>query len=225
MEECEAAAVGRKPPPQIVPALDLVHRLIGDQLLQHRGRRLPVDPPQFEKAAVEPRGEQMLEVGVEQLQFRFARAAVRQFHCASRSTRWCPRAPCSYVAAVPAGADRRPAQERPRLPPCVGEIALRRRAQRRSVGLELRGEITLEAVPIAGVESAQRLVQFARDQQRARTPRRVPIAASLRVAWRARETSASHLGRTLEGRLIGLIASPSQRVSDGMARRNFAGGT
>ena len=75
MEEGEAAAVGRKAAPQIVPALDLVHRLIGDQLLQHRGRRLPVDPPQFEKAAVEPGGEQMLEVGVEQLQFRLGAQA------------------------------------------------------------------------------------------------------------------------------------------------------
>src|SRR6202045_5280261 len=36
MEECEAAAVGRKAPPQIVPALDLMHRLVGDQLLQYR---------------------------------------------------------------------------------------------------------------------------------------------------------------------------------------------
>ena len=38
MEECEAAAVGRETPPQIVPALDLMHRLIGDQLFKHRRR-------------------------------------------------------------------------------------------------------------------------------------------------------------------------------------------
>ena len=50
MEECEAAAVGRKAPPQIVPALDLVHRLMGDQLLQHRGRRLPVEAPQLDES-------------------------------------------------------------------------------------------------------------------------------------------------------------------------------
>ena len=47
----------------------------------------------------------------------------------------------------------------------VGDIALRRRAQRRSVGLELGGEIALEAVPIAGVESAKHLVQLPRDQR------------------------------------------------------------
>src|SRR3982074_2594044 len=51
MEECETAAVGREAPPQIVPALDLMHRLIGDQLLQHRRRGLPVDPPPLEKTA------------------------------------------------------------------------------------------------------------------------------------------------------------------------------
>ncbi len=66
MEEGEAAAVGRQAAPQIVPAMDLVDRLVCDQLLQHRGRRLPVDAPQFEKAAIEPGGEQMPEVGVEQ---------------------------------------------------------------------------------------------------------------------------------------------------------------
>src|SRR5216683_3364023 len=57
MEEGEAAPIGCKPPPQIVPALDLMHRLIGDQLLQHRRRGLPVDPPHLEKTAVEPGGE------------------------------------------------------------------------------------------------------------------------------------------------------------------------
>src|SRR5882757_8023553 len=36
MEECETAAVGRETPPQIIPALDLMHRLIGDQFFQHR---------------------------------------------------------------------------------------------------------------------------------------------------------------------------------------------
>jgi hypothetical protein len=47
-----------------------MHRLIGDQLLQHRRRGLPVDPPQLEKAAVKPGGEEMPEVGVEQPQLR-----------------------------------------------------------------------------------------------------------------------------------------------------------
>src|SRR6201999_2445280 len=68
MEKGEAATVGREAASQIGPSLDLVYCLIGDQLLQHRRRRLPIDPPQFEEAAVEPRREQMLEIGIEQLQ-------------------------------------------------------------------------------------------------------------------------------------------------------------
>jgi hypothetical protein len=50
----------------------------------------------------------------------------------------------------------------------VGEIAFRRGAQRRFVGLKFRGEIALKAIPIAGVESAQRIVQLARDQRAGR---------------------------------------------------------
>ena len=45
MEEGKAAPIGCKPSPQVVPVLDLVHGFIGDQLFQHRGRRLPVDAP------------------------------------------------------------------------------------------------------------------------------------------------------------------------------------
>jgi hypothetical protein len=40
------------------------------QLLQHRGRRLPVYAPEFEKAAIEPGSEEVTQVGVEWLQAR-----------------------------------------------------------------------------------------------------------------------------------------------------------
>ena len=43
MEEREAAAVGREPAAQVVPARDLVHGLVLDQLLEHDRRRVPVD--------------------------------------------------------------------------------------------------------------------------------------------------------------------------------------
>ena len=59
MEEGEAAAVGREPPAQIVPAADFVHRLIGDDLLQHDSRAAPVDPLDRQEAAVEPRDASM----------------------------------------------------------------------------------------------------------------------------------------------------------------------
>ena len=43
MEEREAAPVGFQPAPQVAPALDRVHRLVLDQLLEHDRRRVPVD--------------------------------------------------------------------------------------------------------------------------------------------------------------------------------------
>ena len=55
MEKAEAAAVRRiEPTAKVVPPVDLVDGFILDDLLEDRGRRLPVDPPQHEKAAVEP---------------------------------------------------------------------------------------------------------------------------------------------------------------------------
>ena len=44
----------------------------------------------------------------------------------------------------------------------VSEVALRRRAQRCSVGLKLCGEIALEAVAIAGIKKAQHFMQLPR---------------------------------------------------------------
>jgi hypothetical protein len=56
MEEGVAAAVGRiDAAAQIVPAVDLVHRLVADDFFQNRGRRRPVDPAQQQEAAIEPR--------------------------------------------------------------------------------------------------------------------------------------------------------------------------
>ena len=69
MEEGEAAPVGRvQPAAQVVPVADLMHRLVGDDLLEDRGGRVPVDLAQHQEPAVEPRGEEMREVDVERLQ-------------------------------------------------------------------------------------------------------------------------------------------------------------
>ena len=65
MEEGEAAPIGRiEAAAQVVPPLDLVHRLIADDLVEDRRRRVPVDAAQNEKAAVEPGVEQAPQVGV-----------------------------------------------------------------------------------------------------------------------------------------------------------------
>jgi hypothetical protein len=69
-EAPETSAVGRQPAPRIVLTLDFVHCLIGEQLLQKGRWRLPVDPVQHEKAAIEPGGKEMLEIGIEQFQRR-----------------------------------------------------------------------------------------------------------------------------------------------------------
>ena len=70
MEEGEAAPVLIQTAAQIVPSIDLMHRLIFDQLFQHHGGRAPVDPLQRKEAPVEPGTQQMLQIAVDSLQFR-----------------------------------------------------------------------------------------------------------------------------------------------------------
>ncbi len=66
MEEGVAAPVRRVDAcAQVLPVADLVHRLVLDDLFQDHGRRRPVDPAQHQEAAVEPRREQVHEIGVD----------------------------------------------------------------------------------------------------------------------------------------------------------------
>ena len=66
VEEGVAAPIGRiDAVAQVAPVVDLVHRLVLDDLLQDVGGRRPVDPAQHQEAAVEPRREQVDEVGVD----------------------------------------------------------------------------------------------------------------------------------------------------------------
>ena len=65
VEEGEAAAILRQPPPQIVPAVDRMHRLVVDQLLEHDRGRAPVDALEHQETAVEPGAEQVQEIGVD----------------------------------------------------------------------------------------------------------------------------------------------------------------
>ena len=66
MEEGEAAAIRRQSAAQILPALDFMHRLIGDEFFQNGRRRLPVDPADFEETAIEPGSEEVFEIGIQQ---------------------------------------------------------------------------------------------------------------------------------------------------------------
>ena len=112
MEERKAAPVGGiEAAAQIVPALDLVHRLVGDDLLQDRRRRLPVDAAQHQEAAVEPRRQQMHQVAIDRSQRRFARP--RSDRGAWRRSRRWRRAPGSGGGRIP-GAGFRPPAAAPR---------------------------------------------------------------------------------------------------------------
>ena len=69
MEERVAAPVRRiDAAAQIVPAPDAMHRLVADDLFQDHRRRRPVDPAQHQEAAIEPRREQMDEIGIDRLE-------------------------------------------------------------------------------------------------------------------------------------------------------------
>ena len=63
-------SAGSRRPLQIVPVADLVHRLVADDLLEDVGGRRPVDAPQHQEAAVEPRREEMHEIGVDRCELR-----------------------------------------------------------------------------------------------------------------------------------------------------------
>ena len=66
MEESVASPVGGiDAPPELVPIADLVHRLVADDLLEQRRRRRPVDASQHQKAAIEPRTEQMQKIAID----------------------------------------------------------------------------------------------------------------------------------------------------------------
>ncbi len=67
----KASAIRRlDPAAQLVPAVDLMHRLVGNDLLQNGGRRGPVDRPQHKEPAIEPRAQEMLKVLIDPRQRR-----------------------------------------------------------------------------------------------------------------------------------------------------------
>ena len=68
MEERKAPAVGLEPPAQVVPAANLVHRLVRDDLLQQVGRRAPIHADDLQEARVEPRRQQVAKVPVDGLE-------------------------------------------------------------------------------------------------------------------------------------------------------------
>ena len=70
MKEGKAAPVRAEPPPERLEIGDLVDPFVADQLLQQRGRAVPVDRPEGQEARVEPAGQQLLQVVVDRPQCR-----------------------------------------------------------------------------------------------------------------------------------------------------------
>ena len=65
MEERIAAAIRLQATPQIAPALNLMNGFVLNETLEDDGRRLPVDALEGQKATIEPRLEQVRQVGVD----------------------------------------------------------------------------------------------------------------------------------------------------------------
>ena len=66
MKKRVAPPVGRiDAPPELVPVANFMHRLVTDDLFQKRRWRGPVDAPQHQKAAIEPRTEQVQKIAID----------------------------------------------------------------------------------------------------------------------------------------------------------------
>ena len=189
VEEAEAAPVRGQAPPQVVPALDLVDRLVLDQLLQHRRRRLPVDAAQLQEAAVEPGAQQVLEVGVERLQHRLLAQPPQHLparrHQRGGAAQRHVHAPQQLLArrlgriGEAAGVLRRRLGE-----PRFGRGAQPRRVPARNCR---RGSGTAPPAPPRPARASRRA---ARAQPPRPTPRRARRAAPRPSAWPARAAAA-----------------------------------
>ena len=65
MEERITAAIRFQATPQVVPPLNLVNGFVLNQAFEDDRRCLPVYPRQCQEPAIEPRLEQVLEIGVQ----------------------------------------------------------------------------------------------------------------------------------------------------------------
>ena len=73
MEEGEAAPIGREAALQVLQGAHPVDLLVAQELLQQRGRAVPVDRGEGQEARIEPAAEQVVEVGVDRRQLGMVR--------------------------------------------------------------------------------------------------------------------------------------------------------
>ena len=182
MEEAEAAPVGLQAAAQIVPAGDRVHRLVGDELLEHDRRGAPLDAPQVEEAAVEPRAQQVQQVGVDCTPLRLAREAVEHVRAQRHQRRGAAR---RHVEAPEQFLARRFGDVLEALQVLrrgIGVVGLRGRQDRCRIGREIAGERVDERVARRRIERAHRIE---RDDRRG-SARRLAAFADQRAAARQR---------------------------------------
>ncbi len=64
MKESEAAAVGLQTAVEVGPAIDFMHRFVGDQFFQDQSRGVPADAFEAKETSVEPGPEQVPQVDI-----------------------------------------------------------------------------------------------------------------------------------------------------------------
>src|SRR5579863_50951 len=91
MKKREAPPVRLQAAVQVRPSVYFMYGLVADQLLEQKRRSLPADSLQAEKATVEPRFEEMLEIGIKRREFRsvrgFRKKVFTEGHQSSRALR------------------------------------------------------------------------------------------------------------------------------------------
>ena len=160
MKERKAAPVSRvEAATQVVPAADFVDCFVSDDLLENGRRRLPVDPPQDEEAAVEPRRQQPFEIAVDGgerlVRFDVPHQVAAQRDDVGGGTRRQVQAPEEFEPR----AVRRLLQTRQRCCRRIVEVGARRLGNGDRVGLHLVGKKAVKSEALI----ARRLFQL--DQQ------------------------------------------------------------
>ena len=162
MEEGEAAAVvGIEPPAQVVPALDLVHRLVGDDLVEDGGGRVPVDAAQHQEAAVEPGGQQVAQVAVEGAERGISRGEQVAAQLDDLGGR--PRRQVEAAEELDARALHRPLQGAQRGGLGAGDIGLGGARHLGRIGLHGAGQELEEVQPVRRAEAPVAAQQLAGD--------------------------------------------------------------
>ena len=173
MEEPEAAPVRLQAAAQVVPVEHLVHRLVLDDLLQHEGRRAPVDAVQLQESAVEPGAEHMHEVVVHELELRAPGQRVEQGHAHRHDVARSVRGGVHQAQQLLAPRLGRRRQRRRGVRIRRRAVAFEGRVEGGGVGAQIVAQELEEPLASAGVEAGER-IQRAPGQ---RHHRRLPLGA------------------------------------------------